>query len=115
MINFIVHYWLEVLFGIIVSILSGCYVKITSEIKRRESEAVALKDGVLAMLHDRMWQASRYYLSKPSISMAELSNFDHLYTAYHQLGGNGTGTEIYNRVHKIPLTEQLQKGEEENV
>ena len=29
--------------------------------------------------------------------------FEHLYKAYHALGGNGTGTEIYKRVKELPM------------
>lgn len=101
--EFIVQYWLQVFFGLIIAILSGCYVRITTEVKRREAETKALKNGVLAMLHDRMWQAGRFYLNNGSISMEELNNFDGLYEAYHALGGNGTGTEIYHRIHQMKI------------
>ena len=38
--------------------------------------------------------------------MEALKNIEYLYNAYHALGGNGTGTELYQRVQKLPLEEE---------
>ena len=39
----------------------------------------------------------------PRGSVEALDDFEHLYNAYHALGGNGTGTEIYKRVKELPM------------
>ena len=38
--------------------------------------------------------------------MDELKEIEYIYNAYHSLGGNGTGTEIYNRVKKLEIKEE---------
>ena len=32
-----------------------------------------------------------------------LTNIGYLYDSYHALGGNGTGTELYNRAKALPI------------
>lgn len=32
-----------------------------------------------------------------------LTNIGYLYNSYHALGGNGTGTELYNRAKALPI------------
>lgn len=38
-----------------------------------------------------------------SIDTSGLKNIGYLYKSYHALGGNGTGTELYNRAKALPL------------
>ncbi len=33
-------------------------------------------------------------------------NIEYLYRGYHALGGNGTGTELYERVKELKLKEE---------
>lgn len=37
------------------------------------------------------------------IDTAGLKNLEYLYKSYHALGGNGTGTELYNRAKALPI------------
>ena len=45
----------------------------------------------------------KQYIAQEHISVEALDDFEHLYNAYHALGGNGTGTEIYKRVKELPM------------
>lgn len=101
MIEFIIKYWLECLFALIVAGLTWCIKKLNSRMKEQES----IKDGVLAILHDRIFQAARYYISKGYITIDELRNVQYLYDSYHELGGNGTGTELFERIKKLEIKE----------
>lgn len=104
MLDFIAQYWIEVLFGLAVGALGVGY----RQVVKRLREYATLKAGMLAILHDRLYQICRYHIHKGLITVDELDNIEHLYNAYHDLGGNGTGEEIYNRVRRLPL----QKREE---
>ena len=103
MIEFILHYWIQVLFSAILAFLSWCYKKIAGEVKARQVEMDLLKESNIAMLHDRVFQLGKHYIEKGEITLKEMDNFDMLYKAYHNLGGNGTGTEVYERVHNLKL------------
>lgn len=97
--TFIIEYWMEALFGLAIAGLSFCYRTLKNKLKQQE----AIKEGVIAILHDRLFQLGMQYINKGEISVSELENFEALYTAYHNLGGNGTGTEIFERVKELPI------------
>ena len=99
MMELIVEYWIEVVLGMIVTGLSFCYKHLQKKVKEHE----LLKEGLIAILHDRLIQSGMYFLSKDEISLLEFDNFKSMYEAYHKLGGNGTGTEIYERIGELPI------------
>lgn len=97
--EFIIQYWLEVLFGLAITGLSFCY----NRLKKRFKEQEDLKEGLVAILHDRLFQSGMYFINKGEITVSELDNIEGIYNAYHKLGGNGTGTEIFERVMDLEL------------
>ena len=114
MIEFVQQYWLEVIFGGIVSGLSlamrHLYGKVKAEQAARQAkeereaaEQASLKEAVLALLHDRLYSLSRFYIDRGWITIQDLDNLEYLYTAYHALGGNGTGTELFMRCKALPI------------
>lgn len=64
-----------------------------------------IKDGLLAIMHDRLYQMSTFFLKEGYISTSALKNLEYLYNSYHALGGNGTGTELYTRAKGLPIKE----------
>lgn len=97
--EFILSYWLEALFGLALTGLGLAYKRL----KRRFKEQDDIKAGVVAMLHDRLYQSCMYFIELGEIPLSALKNIEHMYKAYHKLGGNGTGTELYERVNELPL------------
>lgn len=72
-------------------------------IKAQKEENKAIKNGLLAILHDRLYQACTHYIEKGYIDLPGLKNIEYLYKSYHALGGNGTGTELYTRAKALPI------------
>ncbi|MBE5886776.1 MAG: hypothetical protein E7284_10280 [Lachnospiraceae bacterium] len=107
MFEFLIKYWLEFLFGLAIAGLSFCTKKLFSKLKKKNIEDEAIKAGMIAILHDRLFQTCNQYLELGYIPLEKaeeiLDNLRILYEAYHALGGNGTGTDIYNRTIKLPL------------
>ena len=112
--QFIKQYWLEVLFGTVLSGLSLMVRSLWGRFKReqqaRESreqedrtEQKLLREAVLAILHDRLYSLARYYIAQEWITIQDLDNLEYLYKAYHSLGGNGTGTELFLRCKSLPI------------
>lgn len=93
--QWIVQYWAEWAFGLLGAALIAVAVKYK-----------ALLDGVLAILHDRIYQACQHYLKQGYIDAPGLKNLEYLYRSYHTLGGNGTGTELYNRAKSLPIKQE---------
>lgn len=59
--------------------------------------------GIMALLHADLYKACAAILERGWVSSSELDDLTKLYDAYHSLGGNGTGTELYNRAIKCAI------------
>lgn len=107
MMDFILKYWLQFLFGIITACISAWCGHLSASIKHRKVEQDALKTAMIAILHDRLFQECNQYLALGYIpvekSEAILDNVKIIYDAYHTLGGNGTGTDVYNKFKSLKI------------
>ena len=101
MLEFIVKYWLEFFFSGVLALLGAGYRKLNLKLK----EQGKMKEGIRAILHDRLYQVCRFYIHQGWIDVESMKNVEYLYDSYHDLGGNGTGTELYNRVNSLPIKE----------
>ncbi|MDF2591406.1 MAG: hypothetical protein K0S75_872 [Clostridia bacterium] len=96
--DWILKYWIEVLFGLICAGLVALYRKL--QMKSREQDAIKL--GIQALLRDRIIQSYNHYHEKEFCPIYALDNVTALYTQYHALGGNGTVTELVERLKDLP-------------
>ena len=97
--DFITQYWLEIIFGLVIAGLTAA----VDNVRRRLKEQKTIKAGLVAILHDRLFQSGMYFINKGEIGLGELKNIEMLYKAYHALGGNGTGTEVFERVMELKI------------
>ena len=67
-------------------------------------EINAMRYGLLAMLHDDVFQSCMYFINKGSISCDELENLEYLYKGYSGLDGNGTCETLMNKVRLLQIT-----------
>lgn len=67
------------------------------------------REALKVLLHDRLYQAITYYIKIDETDVDGFDNVTCLYNAYHALGGNGTGTELYNRFVKLPIKENINE------
>ena len=100
--DWIIKYWLNALFGVATGALGWAVKRMRKRQKAQEAEQAAIKQGMLALLHDRIYSAYAECQKKGYASVEDLRNLDYLYQPYHRLGGNGTGTELFERVKKMP-------------
>ena len=101
--QFFLEHIAEVVFTAFTGLLAAAYRSLSKRIKEQEEERKAVKQGLLAILHDRLYQACLHYISQGWIDDDGLKNLEYLYRSYHKLGGNGTGTELYNRAKALPI------------
>ena len=85
------------------SLIGAIFVSEVNYVKLKNSSYKLIKDGVIAILHNKIYTLGKQYIAQEHISVEALDDFEHLYKAYHALGGNGTGTEIYKRVKELPM------------
>lgn len=65
-------------------------------------ELKLLKHANLAMLHNKIYVQCAKHIEEGFISISDLDDLDYLFTAYKNLGGNGTGETLYNKVKALP-------------
>lgn len=102
LVQWFVKYWVEVLFSAIVGIFAAIFKRQASKMKKQEDEQKAIKLGVQALLRDRIVQSYNHYQEKEYCPIYALENVNALYTQYHALGGNGTVTELVERLKDMP-------------
>lgn len=85
--------------SLIVSILLFAF----NYFKYKTKEFGLIKNGMVAILHNLVYTQGMSYIRDGKISMSDMKDYEYLYDAYNALGGNGTGTEIYNRVKNLPI------------
>lgn len=101
--DWVIKYWAQVGFTTLISFVTYWSNHIHKKFKANNEEQAYIKEGLMALLHDRLYQACQFHLEHSYITVADLDNLEYLYNGYHELGGNGTGTELYNRCKALPL------------
>lgn len=102
MIEFIAKYWLEFAFGCMIAVGGGAYKRIKKHLKKED----LVKIAIVALLHDRIYSLCTEYITREYVTVAELRNLGYLYNSYHSLGGNGTGTALYEKVKDLDVKEE---------
>ena len=70
---------------------------------KQEKETDAVKDGIRAILRDRIIQADVQYTRVGFVTAEQKENIYLMYEAYHTLGGNGVVTTAYKHIMDIPF------------
>ena len=96
--EWLVTYWLEVLFGFIAAALTLACRRLAQRLKRQE----AVELGIQALLRDRMIQAYNHYSEKGFCPIYARENVEELYKRYHHLGGNGAITGLMAKLRRLP-------------
>ena len=73
---------------------------------RQTREYGALRNGVLAVLRDRIVQSAIHFHVQGCANAAQKDNISKMYEAYHDLGGNGTATHALKEVLDLPFEKE---------
>lgn len=99
MLEFIIKYWLEFLFGLVVGVLTFLMKKISTLYKKEK----AIENGVQALLRNELIRRYREYETKGEITILDKENIEHLFNEYKNLGGNGTVAQMYEEMLNLPI------------
>lgn len=90
---------------IVTTVLAAIVSYLAARIKYTAKEDVAMKSGMRSMLRRELKIMHRQHVINGSpVSIDDKDEATEIYTAYHDLGGNGTGTRIYNEIMELPIT-----------
>lgn len=97
--EFIIKYWLECLFGLVITFL-GYLLK---KIKKVQNKEQSIERGVQALLRNELIRRYREYEVKGEITILDKENIEHLFNEYKNLGGNGTVAQMYEEMLNLPI------------
>lgn len=100
--EFIIKYWLEVGFTIIVAILTTGYRALANRVQQQLKDQISLCDGTKALLRNEIIRGYDKYIDQGWIPLYGLENILEMYRSYHCLGGNGSITKLIEEIKKLP-------------
>lgn len=89
MVKWMAQWWLGWAFGILGSLALTGFRHLQKKQKLQEGRQLALENGMVAMLRDRIVQAYYHYHARNTVTLHGLENVKGMYAAYKALGGNG--------------------------
>lgn len=99
MIEFIIKYWLEFLFGVVIAVLGYVIKKLRGLYNKQK----AVENGVQALLRNELIRRYREYELKGEMSILDKENIEHMFNEYENLGGNGTVKQMYEELLTLPI------------
>ena len=104
-------------FRLLVEIVGGLtaiwiFTKPIRKMVREQTKRIELmEEGIQSILHDRIYQACHFFISRGWVCISDLKNLEHLYEPHREMGGNGTAKELYERVLDLEIREDVIKNE----
>lgn len=107
MIDFLTEWWLEALLGGVLTGITVVLKHIYTRVQKEVAEQELLKQGMLAILHDRLYMVCQeYILVKKYCTIQDRNNLEHLFKPYTALKGNGTAKDLYEKCLQLPYEPQ---------
>ena len=103
--DFIVRYWVQE----VMAAITAAMAFLLKRVYAWKNEQELVKQGVLAILHDRLYQACQFYLKRGYCTLEDRDNLDYMFRPCKALGGNGTGEELYNRCLALPYEPESEE------
>lgn len=75
----------------------------TSHLKKGKTDYEALKCGMRALLWRELQIIHTQATEQKGLDVEERRHLESVYEAYHAIGGNGTGSRIYDEAMKMPV------------
>lgn len=72
-------------------------------IEDQDKKITNLTKGMLALLSNDLYDRCEKALTENEITISELDKIKRLYEPYHSLGGNGTGTKLFEDVLRLRI------------
>ena len=85
--------------------LASVLTYLVTRTKEASRSSRAMEQGMRSILRRELKIMHRKHVIKGDpISIDDKDEATEIYTAYHDLGGNGTGTHMYSDIMELPIT-----------
>lgn len=108
MLEFIAQYWLEVLFGLIVTALTFFVRRLFRHVSKNKQETCTVQEGIKCMLRDRIIQNHERYICLGNCPLSVRENMEDMHAAYKALGGNGAIDHIVEELNNLPTIKKFE-------
>lgn len=108
--EFVINNWTAWLFALLGALVGRLYTKVIDMRKR----TTAIEDGIRALLRNDIIKTYNKCQEKGFCPIYEMENIEEMYKQYHELDGNGTITELVERIRDFPTQPPTQPIEHSN-
>ena len=106
MTQWLAKYWLETLFGLIVTGLGVAVKWLHKKSKTEAQRQDAIEKGLQALLRSQMINDYNHYKDKGFAPIYAKDNFENVWKQYHNLGVNGVMDSIHEEFMTLPTTKE---------
>ena len=92
----------NLVFPMVIPVLSWACGWLVRGHRKEEERDRAVEAGLRTLLRAELLEIHARYVPLGSIPLASMEEVERIYQAYHSLGGNGTGTKIYEEIKALP-------------
>ena len=98
----------QIIVWIVTGVLGIAVGSYREQIKTQKVSDKALQSGVRSLLRNALMETHRRCVVEQGwCTVADKEVTERNYVAYHDLGGNGTGTVLYNEIMSLPIKDDL--------
>lgn len=101
-IRYVINHWVEWLFAGGIALLGYGFRQLRKQQREESIRNAAMREGVEALLRDRVIQAYNHYHEKGFCPIYAKENVRRMYEAYHSLGGNDVATKLKDELMDLP-------------
>ena len=105
--DFIIEWWIQAVFGVILTGLTVAVKNIVKENKKRDEEnkkeQEAIKMGIKTMLYYNICKEATDIKNRGTIKREEIRDLEYLFKSYSNLGGNGVAKKLYEECMELPV------------
>ena len=107
MLDFVLKYWIEFLFGLIVAALSAAYGRLEKKFKAEKKKNAAIESGLRAILRMRILDTYDMCVADGKISVSRKDAIASIYQSYCALGDADTVDDtirnLYEEIVRMPI------------
>ncbi len=121
--DWVIKYWLEWLFGLLIAIMGMCYKHLSSKLKREREERMeraakdaeelkSLKDGMRSLLRRNIIADCEVAQQEGYCDSTKKDTIKDMYESYKGLGGNGVVKIMYEQTMTLRTFKLAEKGDQ---
>ena len=100
--EFLIRYWLEVGFGVIIAALGAGYKCLAARVQQQIKNQRSLCEGTKALLRNEIIRSYDKYVAKGWMPVYGRENVQAMYDSYHALAGNGSIDQLMKELRELP-------------